>query len=55
MSKGLIKVPSKVIIDTGPLLLFLAGNHNPDLLPKVKLQRRTPQQSCGACKAPLPG
>ncbi len=36
MLKRLIKVPTKVVIDTGPLLLFLAGNHSPSLVPKIK-------------------
>jgi hypothetical protein len=39
MLKRLIKVPSKVIIDTGPLLLFLTGNHDPDLISKIKRLR----------------
>ncbi len=33
MWKGLIQVPGKVIIDTGPLMLFLAGNHDPTYIP----------------------
>lgn len=36
MLKKLIKVPARVVIDTGPLLLFLAGNYNPESLPKMK-------------------
>ncbi len=36
MLKKLIRVPSKVVVDTGPLLLFLAGNHDPDSIPKMK-------------------
>ncbi len=36
MLKNLIKVPARVVIDTGPLLLFLAGNHDPESIHKVK-------------------
>jgi hypothetical protein len=36
MLKKLIKVPARVIIDTGPLLLFLVGNHDPDSIQKIK-------------------
>jgi len=36
MLKKLIKFPAKVIIDTGPLLLFLAGNYDPEYIPKIK-------------------
>jgi len=36
MSRRLIKVPAKVVIDTGPLLLFLAGNYDPESIPKMK-------------------
>jgi predicted nucleic acid-binding protein len=36
MWKGLIRIPSKVIMDTGPLILFLAGNHDPTYIPKMK-------------------
>jgi len=36
MSNKLIKVPAKLVIDTSPLLLFLAGNHNPDYISKMK-------------------
>jgi len=36
MLKKLIKVPARVVIDTGPLLLFLTGNYSPDSLPKMK-------------------
>ncbi|OPY51832.1 MAG: hypothetical protein A4E49_02096 [Methanosaeta sp. PtaU1.Bin112] len=36
MSRKLIKVPAKVAIDTGPLLLFLAGNYDPRYISKIK-------------------
>lgn len=36
MWKRLIKVPAKVVIDTGPLLLFLAGNYDLKYIPKMK-------------------
>ncbi|MDD2754463.1 MAG: hypothetical protein PHS80_02930 [Methanothrix sp.] len=36
MLKRLIKVPAKVVIDTGPLLLFLIGNYDPEYIPKMK-------------------
>ena len=36
MSRRLIKVPAKVVIDTGPLILFLAGNYDPESIPKMK-------------------
>jgi predicted nucleic acid-binding protein len=36
MWKRLIRVPGKVIIDTGPLMLFLVGNHNPTYIAKMK-------------------
>jgi hypothetical protein len=55
MSRRLIKVPAKVVIDTGPLILFLAGNYDPERISKmkrVKRRRRTPLQADGASKAP---
>ena len=36
MSRRLIKVPAKVVIDTGPLILFLAGNYDPERISKMK-------------------
>jgi predicted nucleic acid-binding protein len=36
MLKSLFRVPPKVIIDTGPLMLFLAGNYDPVCIPKMK-------------------
>lgn len=36
MWKKSTKVPARVIIDTGPFLLFLAGNYNPDFISKIK-------------------
>ena len=36
MLKGSVKFPARVVLDTGPFLLFLAGNHDPEMIPGIK-------------------